>query len=135
VAEQEGGGPVADFCAGLRRLQQDWGLGRPALARRLGYSRAQLYAILDGRISRPPEWGRLVEPLVRVCTDNDEGAVAEWRRQHDVLVGVYHALRNQHRQHGTRRSTGVARVVPAQLPTDVDVSPVGRTSWPNSTTV
>jgi tetratricopeptide (TPR) repeat protein len=120
VVEREGGGPVADFCTGLRRLQQGCGLDRSVLARRLGYSRSQLYEILDGRISRPPEWDRLVEPLVRACTGNDEVAVAEWRRRHDVLAEVYHAFRNQHRQHGTPRSTGVARVVPAQLPTDVD---------------
>jgi hypothetical protein len=121
VVEREGGGPVADFCTGLRRLQRGCGLDRSSLARRLGYSRSQLYEILDGRISRPPEWDRLVEPLVRVCTGNDEGAVAEWRQRHDVLAEVYSALRNQHRQHGTPSSTGVARVVPAQLPTDVDV--------------
>ena len=61
-------GPVAEFCAGLRRMQQGAGLDRAMLARRLRFSRSQLYEILDGRIRRPPEWDRLVEPLVRVCT-------------------------------------------------------------------
>ncbi len=61
-------GPVAEFCAGLRRLQQGSGLDRAVVARRVGYSRSQLYEILDGRIRRPPEWDRLVEPLVRACT-------------------------------------------------------------------
>ncbi len=119
MAEQENRSPVAGFCAGLRRLQQGCGLDRAALARRLGYSRSQLYAILDGRIIRPPEWDRLVEPLVRVCTGNDESAVAVWRQQHDVLVEVYYALRKQHRQDGT--PAGGVRVVPAQLPANVDV--------------
>ncbi|MGH3886814.1 MAG: NB-ARC domain-containing protein, partial [Pseudonocardiaceae bacterium] len=117
---KEAGDPVAEFCAGLRRLQEGCGLDRAALARRLGYSRSQLYAILDGRISRPPEWARLVEPLVRVCTGGDERAIGGWHRQHEVLVEVYHALRHQTRQHTTPTLARVARVVPAQLPADVD---------------
>ncbi|HET9256358.1 MAG TPA: tetratricopeptide repeat protein [Pseudonocardiaceae bacterium] len=109
--------PIAEFCAGLRRLQEGCGLDRAALARRLGYSRSQLYAILGGQISRPPGWSRMVEPLVRVCTGNDERAIDEWRRRHEVLVEIYHAL-----QHQTRQDTPpkLARVVPAQLPADVD---------------
>ncbi len=121
-------GPVAEFCTGLRRLQQGCDLDRSALARRVGYSRSQLYEILDGRIRRPPEWDRLVEPLVRVCTGDDERAVAYWRRRHDVLVAVYSELTRQDRQdrpEGTPQPAearvGMARVVPAQLPADVDV--------------
>ena len=60
-------GPVAEFCAALRELQSSSGISRPALARQLHYGRSQLYEILDGRIRRPPEWDRLVEPLVRAC--------------------------------------------------------------------
>ena len=80
MAGQGHEGPVAKFCAGLRRLQQGSGLDRTVVARRVGYSRSQLYEILDGWIRRPPEWDRLVEPLVRVCTGDDERAVALWRR-------------------------------------------------------
>src|ERR687894_79 len=106
---KEAGDPVAEFCAGLRRLQEGCGLDRTALARRVRYSRSQLYTILDGKISRPPDWGRLVEPLVRVCTGDDEQAVDGWRRRHEVLLEVYHALR-----HPTRRDTTptLARVAP-----------------------
>ena len=116
-------GPVAEFCAGLRRLQQGSGLDRAVVARRVGYSRSQLYEILDGRIRRPPEWDRLVEPLVRLCTGTDERAVALWRRRHDVLVAVHSELTRQDRQGGTpiRAGPGTARVVPAQLPGDVDL--------------
>ena len=117
-------GPVAEFCAGLRRMQQGSDLDRAMLARRLRFSRSQLYEILDGRIRRPPEWDRLVEPLVRACTGDDERAVAEWRRRHDVLVAVYSELTRQDRQDrpgGTPRPVGAPRVVPAQLPADVDV--------------
>ena len=113
-------GPVAEFCAGLRRLQQGSGLDRAVVARRVGYSRSQLYEILDGRIRRPPEWDRLVEPLVRACTGDDQRAVAEWRRRHDVLVAVHSELARQDRQ-GQSPRPEAPRVVPAQLPADVDV--------------
>ena len=60
VAGEGREGPVAEFCTGLRRMQQGAGLDRAILARRLRFSRSQLYEILDGRIRRPPEWDRLV---------------------------------------------------------------------------
>jgi len=104
----------------LARLQQRSGLDRAVLARRVGYSRSQLYEILDGRIRRPPEWDRLVEPLVRACTGDDQRAVAEWRRRHDVLVAVHSELARQDRQ-GQSPRPEAPRVVPAQLPADVDV--------------
>jgi len=91
-------GPVAEFCAGLSELQRASGLSRAKLAQRLGYSKSQLYAILDGQITRPPDWGRLVEPLVRACTGNSERTVADWRRRYEVLVGVYEAMERQRRQ-------------------------------------
>ncbi|MBA2694602.1 MAG: tetratricopeptide repeat protein, partial [Actinobacteria bacterium] len=78
----------------------------------------------DGQIRRPPEWDRLVKPLVRACTGDDERAVAEWRRRHHVLVAVYSELTRQGRQDrpdDAPRSVGAPRVVPAQLPGDVDV--------------
>jgi len=115
---------VAEFCAGLRQLLRVSGLDRAALARRVGYSRSQLYEILEGRIRRPPEWDRLVEPLVRVCTGDDQRAVTAWRQRHDVLGAVYSELTRQDRHDrpdGPPRPVGEARVVPAQLPADVDV--------------
>ena len=119
--------------ARLRSSAPDWrgcsrgpvfGLDRAMLARRVGYSRSQLYEILDGRIRRPPEWDRLVEPLVRVCTGDDQRKVAQWRRRHDVLVAVHTELARQDRQdrpEESPRPVGAPRVVPAQLPADVDV--------------
>jgi tetratricopeptide (TPR) repeat protein len=117
---KETGDPVTEFCAALRRLQEGCGLDRAVLARRVRYSRSQLYTILDGKISRPPDWGRLVEPLVRACTGDDEQAVDEWRRRHKVLSEVYHALRHQPRPDTTTELATVAPVAPAQLPADVD---------------
>ncbi|HKR50257.1 MAG TPA: hypothetical protein VJT72_11880 [Pseudonocardiaceae bacterium] len=64
------------------------------MARRLNYSRPQLYQILDGGICRPPEWDRLVEPLVRACTGAEplfpdpfqgaHGCVVVVERRHEV---------------------------------------------------
>ena len=91
-------GPVAEFCGTLRDLQRGSGLSRTALARELNYGRSQLYEILDGRIKRPPEWDKLVEPLVRACLVGAgdragvERAVAEWRTRHEVLVRVCEEL-------------------------------------------
>jgi len=124
VAGRRSEGPVARFCAALRQLQQRSGLDRAALARRLNYSRSQLYEILDGGIRRPPEWDRLVEPLVRACTGNDEHAVRDWRQRHSVLVEVYQELKHKDQQDSPLRPTSP---VPAQLPADVDVF-TGRTA-------
>jgi tetratricopeptide (TPR) repeat protein len=121
VTRQASRGPVAEFCAGLTRLVQSCGVDRTVLARRVGYSRSQLYEILDGRIRRPPEWDRLVEPLVRACTGNDERAVGVWRHRHYVLVAVHRELKRQHRTAELPGPVVMARVVPAQLPADVEV--------------
>jgi thiaminase len=91
-------GPVGEFCAELAELQRASGLSRTALARTLNYGRSQVYEILDGRIKRPPEWDRLVEPLVRTCLSRGlagpglDRAVADWRHRHDVLVRVHDEL-------------------------------------------
>lgn len=90
--------PVADFCAGLRDLQRSSGVSRTNLARQLNYGRSQLYDILDGRIKRPPEWNRLVEPLVRACLGGSLGRVelerlvAGWRQRHEVLLRLHDEL-------------------------------------------
>jgi thiaminase/transcriptional activator TenA len=84
--------PVEVFCSALRRLQRESGLSPTTLARQLNYSRSQLYVVLDGRIRRPPDWNRTVEPLVRACLKGRlnpadlERAVAAWRQRHDALL-------------------------------------------------
>ncbi|MGH3938759.1 MAG: ATP-binding protein [Pseudonocardiaceae bacterium] len=120
-------GPVADFCAALRRLQQRSGISPATLASRLGYRKSQMYEILDGRISRPPEWDRVVEPLIRVCAPDDKSAVAYWRRRHSELVEVYDELRRRGQPDGPPAAAAKPTVtVPAQLPADVDTF-TGRT--------
>ncbi len=122
MAGRQHEGPVVEFCAALRQLQEGCGLDRAELARRLNYSRSQLYQILDGGIRRPPEWNRLVEPLVRACTGNDERAVAAWRRRHGVLVDVHSELRRRTQRDDTPKiPPGPMRVAPAQLLADVDI--------------
>ena len=83
------GGAVADFCAGLRRLQAGSKVPVAVLARRLGISRQHLHEVLAGRVKRPPDWDEIVAPLVRACTDGDPAALAAWRGRHDVLLEVW----------------------------------------------
>ena len=90
-----GGGPVARFCAELKGLRQDSGYDMRMLARQLKISRAQLYAILDGQIKRPPDWAAFVRPLVEACTGGGPGDVAQWRLKHAVMVELYEELRRQ----------------------------------------
>lgn len=87
--------PVAEFCAALRQLQVSAGISRTTLARQVNYGRSQLYDILDGRIRRPPEWDRLVEPLLRTCLGDRpdlELTIADWRTRHEVLLRVHDEL-------------------------------------------
>lgn len=103
-------GPVADFCATLRELQVASGISRSTLAREIHYGRSQLYDILDGRIRRPPEWDRLVEPLLRTCLRGKpdlERLVADWRTRYEVLLRVHDEL--------TRRTGRAVEPVPGPL--------------------
>jgi tetratricopeptide (TPR) repeat protein len=95
-----GSGPVGEFCADLRQLRQDSGWDLVTLARELKVSRTQLYAILNGDIKRPPDWTRVVGPLVEACTGGNARTVAEWRRRHAVLVGVCEELNRRNHRDG-----------------------------------
>jgi thiaminase/transcriptional activator TenA len=103
-------GPVAEFCAALRQLQVASGISRSTLAREIHYGRSQLYDILDGRIRRPPEWDRLVDPLLRTCLRGKpdlERLVTDWRTRYEVLLRVHDEL--------TRRAGRPAEPVPGPL--------------------
>lgn len=102
--------PVAAFCADLRRRWQSSGRDLLSVARDVRISRTQLYAILNGEIKRPPDFDALVRPLIRACGGTD-AEVADWRRRHEILVGV-HAE--------TRRQPAPRRSAPAQLPLDTE---------------
>jgi hypothetical protein len=97
VAVAPGTGPVGEFCAALDQLRIEPGADVPLLAKQLGLSRTQLYAILAGTIRRPPDWDRVVRPLVDACTRGDPRAVAAWRQRHAVLTGVWEELRRRDR--------------------------------------
>ncbi len=96
-APRAGDGPIADFCAGLRRLRAESGADVTLLARQLKLSRTQLYALLAGQLKRPPDWDTVVRPLVRACAGNDATAVAHWQRRHAVMTGVWEELRRRDR--------------------------------------
>lgn len=89
----------------------------PALAKRVGLSRAQLYAILAGRIKRPPEWDRVVRPLVDACTGGDPGSLATWRRRHAILTGVWEELRRRTGPATLATRTGQAEPQATEVPT------------------
>ncbi len=113
-------GPVSDFCAQLDALRREAAADVPFLAKQLGLSRTQLYEILAGRITRPPDWDRVVRPLVDACTQGDPGALGAWRRRHAVMTGVWEELRRRDRLSGpaTRPGRPVPRAwtAPRQLP-------------------
>src|SRR5260370_19087167 len=68
VTREAAAGPVAEFCAALRQLRRASGADPVTLARQLGLSRTQLYAILAGEVKRPPAWDRGVPPLGEAWT-------------------------------------------------------------------
>jgi tetratricopeptide (TPR) repeat protein len=123
MAVPPGVGPVSEFCAQLDQLRIESGAEVTLLAKQLGLSRAQLYAILGGRIKRPPDWDRVVRPLVHACVRDDPGALAAWRRRHAILTGVWEELRRRDQlpAAGTKigRSDAQATEVPRQLPAPV----------------
>jgi tetratricopeptide (TPR) repeat protein len=80
---------VADFCAGLRELQLASKTPVTALADQLGISRQHLHEVLAGRVKRPPDWDRIVAPLVHACTGGDPAVLASWRRRHELLLEVW----------------------------------------------
>lgn len=101
--------PVAAFCADLRRRLRASHRDVAGVAREIALSRTQLYAILNGEIKRPPEYATVVRPLIRAC-GGTEAELADWRRRHEVLVGV----------HAATRRRPVPRIpAPFSLPADV----------------
>jgi tetratricopeptide (TPR) repeat protein len=118
-----GGGPLSEFCAALDRLRIASGAQVPLLARQLGLSRAQLYAILAGKIKRPPDWDRVVRPLVEACAGGEPDALAVWRRRHAILTEVWEELRRRSQPPAAgakaRRPWQQAAEIPRQLPAAV----------------
>jgi tetratricopeptide (TPR) repeat protein len=111
-------GPVTEFCAKLDELRIESGADVPLLAKRLGLSRAQLYAILGGRIKQPPEWDHVVRPLIDACTGGDPAVLEAWRRRHAILTGVWEELRRRDRPMTPAARAGPqAAEVPQRLPT------------------
>ncbi|MEU4625053.1 tetratricopeptide repeat protein [Actinoplanes sp. NPDC023801] len=111
-------GPVAAFCAELRQRWRASGRDLSGVARELRISRAQLYAILNGEIKRPPDFDTLVGPLIRACRGT-EPELADWRRRHEVLTAVHTELRRRTKPAPSAPPSAPAPA-PAQLPADVE---------------
>ena len=104
-------GPVAAFCAELQRFWRASGRDLPSVAREVRISRAQLYAIVNGQIKRPPDFDSVVRPLIRACGGTD-AELSDWRRRHEGLTAVHTELQ--------RRPAPASTTNPSQLPADVD---------------
>jgi tetratricopeptide (TPR) repeat protein len=122
VAREAAVGPVGEFCAALRRLRADSGADIAVLARQLGVSRTQLYAVLAGEVRRPPDWDRVVRPLVEACTGGDQAALAWWRRRHAVLVEVAEEMRRRDRAARRAGPGGVPAEAVAARPAEIRFS-------------
>ncbi|WP_432021501.1 caspase, EACC1-associated type [Streptomyces sp. 1222.5] len=59
-------GPVADFCAELRRLVRACGVQQMEIARLLGKSQSSVSELLNGRRRTPPDWSD-VQRIVELC--------------------------------------------------------------------
>src|SRR5579872_1919137 len=110
MARGDDSGPVAKFCADLKQLVDDW-LAKDttrtqgSLARGLDISEGHLSDVLNGHVSRPPNWDKVVSKLIMACTPGDKLTVGAWRWRHSVLEGVYEELRRLHRSAGLPQST------------------------------
>jgi tetratricopeptide (TPR) repeat protein/transcriptional regulator with XRE-family HTH domain len=61
-------GPLAAFCARLKRLQHASGLTQTAVAGHAGMGKSQMSAILNGAIKQLPDW-EVVRIVVHACLD------------------------------------------------------------------
>lgn len=126
--------PVGRFCRQLAEVRAGSGLNVRQVAARIHVSKTHLYDVLAGRISNPPDWDALVEPMLRTClgadrrtdrgTDRGEltRVMALWRRRYDVLCEVHEELRTWSRPgSGTsgnpeeQAGQGLARTFPSVL--------------------
>lgn len=123
-------GPLALFCARLKRLQLASGITQARLKDVAHLGRAQMSDMLNGRIKRPPDWNVTIA-VVRACLEyaetrgrpvppdlRDEG---DWRRryadlEHDLDAGGRSGPRHEvlpgrrARTSGWHRPPGAVRV-------------------------
>ncbi|MFF5185046.1 NACHT domain-containing protein [Streptomyces sp. NPDC000345] len=88
-------GPVADFCAELRRLVRACGVLQKDIADSLGLTRPSVSELLGGRRRTPPDWD-VVRGIVTLCAQRHGNPrtpppgvrldVPWWKSRHDGLV-------------------------------------------------
>jgi HEAT repeat protein/transcriptional regulator with XRE-family HTH domain len=94
LPHEEVAGPLQAFCAQLKRLQEESGLTQRALLTRAGLGRSQMSAILNGKITRLPDWNR-VQAVIDACLEHatkqrrmlsaDLRDARDWRRRYADL--------------------------------------------------
>jgi hypothetical protein len=90
------GSPVKIFFKDLDQFVRECGIPRDALARKISYTRSQLYKILDGEVKQPPKWDQFVQPLVTVCSNNDPVVIDGWKQRHTLIVDAHKQARKLH---------------------------------------
>jgi tetratricopeptide (TPR) repeat protein len=112
----DSGGPIVEFCAGLRRLRAGSTIPVAVLAGQLSVSRQHLYAVLGGRVRKLPDWDTMVRPLVVACTGGDPAEVAAWRRRHALMTAAWEQLSRD--GWGVRATEEMEAGVRSSLPPD-----------------
>ena len=110
-------GPLAVFCARLKRLQEASGLTQTAVAGHAGMGKSQMSAILNGSIKQLPDW-EVVRLVVRACLDHG----ARTRR---VLPSDLLDERDWQRRYADLEQDIEVAERPRRVP-DVDAKPISR---------
>ncbi|GAA2878447.1 hypothetical protein Acy02nite_15900 [Actinoplanes cyaneus] len=127
LADESAAGPVRVFCTELGEMRRSSGRSLAGVAHDLRMSRGHLYTILNGEVKRPPDWSRVVEPLLRAC-GADDATVAAWRGRHQVLEQVYEQLR----RHQPSPAAGVSRTRRSRSRASAAESPESGSATPGS---
>ncbi|WP_159403663.1 XRE family transcriptional regulator [Streptomyces sp. NRRL S-646] len=114
-------GPVADFCAELRRLVRACGVPQAKIAEALGRGASSVSELLGGRRRRAPDWDD-VRLIVGLCAERQAGRPGPvagphpdegwWRRRHAEL---------QHAVERARTTPAVAHLAAPSAPSPTRV--------------
>jgi transcriptional regulator with XRE-family HTH domain len=110
-------GPLALFCARLRRLQQAAGITQTSLTTVAHLGTSQISEILNGKIRQPPDWD-VTARIIRACLQHAEnkGRPVPLDLRDEVAWRLRHAdLERDHQARGQPRREILSRT-PAPVP-------------------